>query len=470
MRHALVSTWLSLASFAPACWGAGLSDGIWRSQGYGEIVDVRADSFEHYEVTRISCVSRGIRPRDQLVETIGEVTADRQRQPMGGRAPTIVRRGISLYTWMPLDRLPESCEARRESLDPRYLFDIVWQTFDEHYAFFALRNVDWKDAGERLRSRLQETTDDPALFSVLSELLAPLRDRHVRLKAGELLFVSGSTARPTPGPDGLAARHAQLQPALKTFLGKGLLEGPLRSTANDQVWWGRLDGDIGYLALPSLWDFSGRTESNQDVESAAAERAMDEVLGDLGGCRGIIVDLRVNHGGSDAVGLAIAGRFAGKPGPAFTKQAIHEKRLTDPYTVSVAPGRRARFTGPVVALVGPLTASAAEVMTMGLLALPNVTVLGRPTMGLFSDTLYRRLPNGWEFTVSNEVYRTPSGELFEGRGLPPHVASDTTDPPATLQERFGTDIGRAREILLSAARRQAADKRSALAPNAPRCH
>jgi len=467
MRHAVVSTWLALASLAPACWGAGLPDGIWRSQGYGEIVDVRADRFEHYEVTRISCVSRGIRPKDQLVETIGEVTADTHRQPMSGRAPVVVRRGISLYTWMPLDSLPESCATRRESLDPRYLFDIVWQTFDEHYAFFALRDVDWQGARERLRSRLRETTDDPALFSVLSELLAPLRDRHVRLKAGERLFVSGSTARPVPGPDGLVARHAQLQPALKEFLGRGLLEGPLKSTANDQAWWGRLGGDIGYLALPSLWDFSGRTESNQDVETAAAESAMDEVLRELGGCRGIVIDLRVNHGGSDAVGLAIAGRFAGRPAPAFTKQAVHEKRLTDPYTVSVAPGGRTRFTGPVVALVGPLTASAAEVMVMGLLALPNVTVLGRPTMGLFSDTLYRRLPNGWEFTVSNEVYRTPSGGLFEGLGLSPHVASDTADPPSTLEERFGTDILRARDLLLSATRRQIGERRSALAPSAP---
>ena len=44
-------------------------------------------------------------------------------------------------------------------------------------------------------------------------------------------------------------------------------------------------------------------------------------------------------------------------------------------------------------------------------------------MGVFSDEFYRSLPNGWEFSLSNEIYLAPNGELFEAAGVPPNVFS-----------------------------------------------
>jgi C-terminal processing protease CtpA/Prc len=78
-------------------------------------------------------------------------------------------------------------------------------------------------------------------------------------------------------------------------------------------------------------------------------------------------------------------------------------------------------------------------------------LLGRRTFGVFSDTLYRHLPNGWEFTLSNEIYRAPDGASYEGVGIPPQVASTAPFPPRSLDDRFGADIRAARDLILGVA-------------------
>ncbi len=50
---------------------------------------------------------------------------------------------------------------------------------------------------------------------------------------------------------------------------------------------------------------------------------------------------------------------------------------------------------------------------------PNITVIGDNTAGALSDMLYKGLPNGWIYTLSNEVYETMEGQLFEVTGIPP---------------------------------------------------
>jgi carboxyl-terminal processing protease len=65
--------------------------------------------------------------------------------------------------------------------------------------------------------------------------------------------------------------------------------------------------------------------------------------------------------------------------------------------------------------------SAAEIFTMAMRALPNVTHVGQTTRGSLSDQLTKRLPNGWRLTLSNEVYLDATGAAWEGIGIPPEV-------------------------------------------------
>ena len=86
------------------------------------------------------------------------------------------------------------------------------------------------------------------------------------------------------------------------------------------------------------------------------------------------------------------------------------------------PSARPGFRGPVVELTGPLTISGGETFTQALMGrTPHITRIGENTLGVFSDVLGRRLPNGWFFGLPNEVYRTSEGRAFDGIGIPPDI-------------------------------------------------
>jgi len=76
----------------------------------------------------------------------------------------------------------------------------------------------------------------------------------------------------------------------------------------------------------------------------------------------------------------------------------------------------------VVLLTGLLTISAGETFTQALMGrTPHVTRIGENTQGVFSDVLNRKLPNGWEFGLPNEVFRTKDGKTFDVGGIPPDI-------------------------------------------------
>jgi carboxyl-terminal processing protease len=56
--------------------------------------------------------------------------------------------------------------------------------------------------------------------------------------------------------------------------------------------------------------------------------------------------------------------------------------------------------------------------------LPNVMQVGTATRGALSDRLTKVLPDGSDFSLSNEVYLDPDGKLYEAVGIPPHRALD----------------------------------------------
>ena len=55
-------------------------------------------------------------------------------------------------------------------------------------------------------------------------------------------------------------------------------------------------------------------------------------------------------------------------------------------------------------------------------AIPHVHLLGEATGGMLSDNLFHKLPNGWEVSLSNEVYLSSQGKSYESIGVEPETA------------------------------------------------
>ena len=67
--------------------------------------------------------------------------------------------------------------------EPEKNFEKLWETFHNRYPFFELRNVDWRKQYDTFRSKVTRKTSDDGLFDILCQMLDPLDDGHVELKA-----------------------------------------------------------------------------------------------------------------------------------------------------------------------------------------------------------------------------------------------------------------------------------------------
>lgn len=198
------------------------------------------------------------------------------------------------------------------------------------------------------------------------------------------------------------------------------LQGNLTSAASDKIKWGNLGAGVGYLNILQMTNYANPIATPaEDLEALVP--VLDEALASFADKDALVIDIRLNTGGYDHVAIDIASRFADQPRIAFTKKARWMGGHNAKQATLINTSGESQFTRPIVILTSELTASAAENFLLSMLSLPHVTIIGESTLGVHSDVLERRLPNGWRFTLSNEVYELPDGTLFEGRGMAPDV-------------------------------------------------
>jgi C-terminal processing protease CtpA/Prc len=190
----------------------------------------------------------------------------------------------------------------------------------------------------------------------------------------------------------------------------------IHSAANDQLIWFMVD-NIAYLQIGGMSGFSEDEEDNA-AELATLEAGLDRVMEDIQFSDGLIIDVRGNNGGHDFLSMAIASRFVDGERLAYSKQARAGNEKTPLSEVTIQPRGNLQYLKPVVLLTSNSTVSAAEVFTLMMRSLPQVTLMGESTQGALSDTLDKVLPNGFEFSLSNEFYYNSEGEWFEHQGIP----------------------------------------------------
>lgn len=70
------------------------------------------------------------------------------------------------------------------------------------------------------------------------------------------------------------------------------------------------------------------------------------------------------------------------------------------------------YQGKVCLLLSGQTASAAEFFALAAKQYPHIKMMGSRTAGIFSEILWKELPNGWEFSLSNETYIQGTGRFL----------------------------------------------------------
>jgi hypothetical protein len=406
-------------------------NGLWQSDGYGLLFEIDGDQLKAFQTTTISCLPAWTAKRQVLVVgdaeaafLIGKGDGPRILVTAGPSADwkffQIPESAASFVRFRRLAHRPEVCSKTVENT-PLMNFDIFWSTFAEQYPFFELRKVDWQAAKDRYRPQITPTTTRGELFRTMRTMLVPLRDRHVSLQAPGMNSFTGNRPDPHPLADKDFQKLAQLDETR-------YIAGKLRTWCLGKVAYGQLPNAIGYLRILG---FGVYTQDRNFLHGRAAlDEALDTIFQESKNWRGLIIDVRVNRGGSDVYGLAVASRLATNEYLGFSKRArnapANPKGMTPAQESRVQVTARPRFAGRVVLLTSRYTISAGETFTMALLdRTPRITRVGENTQGIFSDVLWRDLPNGFSFGLPNEIYFSKDGVTFEGAGVPP----DITIPP-----------------------------------------
>jgi hypothetical protein len=429
-------------SMPVAARGAPPLQGFWVSDGYGLQFEIADDVLQASEVSARSCLP-GWRARrvggDAEAPTYALVgdpvtillrpdsSPDRIRVHLNGTASDISARRAP-------GKLPVCAQATPDT--PIANFDVFATTWAENYPFFAEAKVDWAQVVASVRVKITPRTKPRELFDILQGMIAPLEDAHTFLSApklgGERRAFSGFHDRPgSLDPKGFDKAER---------VTNGYFPSPLQKFCEGQLELGMLGPDVAYLRIGSFAGFV--PDDSFEKGLVVLEAAMDVIFHDTTRWKGLIIDVRINGGGADPYGLAIAGRLTGAEYVAYAKQArlppgfaqehalaVGSGRLdpadpsnwTTPQPSVVRPSPRPGFRGEVVELTGPNSISAAETFSQGLLErVPHVVRVGQSTQGVFSDVLERGLPNGWRFGLPNERFVT-QGKSYDRTGIPPTV-------------------------------------------------
>lgn len=352
--------------------------------------------------------------------------------------------------------------------DPAGNFDALWNEFDRYYAAFDVRHVDWDSLYTLYRPLVNDGSTGAELNEAMAGLLAHLQDEHVSLYAsGFPIFQSGSDKEKLlfsdSDPDSLYSdKVALIYNAVYEYL--------------DSIYVGCTDYD-----LPAYFSWHGTISPDHTslrlgyifvstFELAEAPTAYyDSVVKAFADYDGVIIDIRINSGGSSGTSSALINRFTDRE-RAYSvsryRNGPNHGDFTVPKTEYLSPTDNTLGDIPVAVLTSSLTGSAAEAFTLGAKVLPMASVVGDTTIGILGGVAKKVLPNGWEFKLSPELRLSIDGACYEGIGIPPDIHVIATR--AGVDTGIDSVIDRAIEILESTASGLSRNERPAAAICRPR--
>lgn len=293
-------------------------------------------------------------------------------------------------------------------------FEYFWNLFDTHYGLFEAKKIDWSEIHTRFRSQVNESTTDEELYKVLTAMIIELNDNHVTLypTTGTLPAFPGGVLR--YNNDKLIIEKAQDDYDLAVV--KNYVKDLKEITGS--IRYGHLSATVGYINIGS------HTDSRKVVA-----KVMDQILQELSHTKSIVIDIRGDYGGHDAIAQYMAGNFTTESKLYMItrkKNGPGHDDFTKPVHWFAEPRGHFIYTKPLILLTSRFTQSAGETFTLAMKEFDHVKVMGDTTAGGYSDNPTMELPNGWMVSLSIGDYRAADGKSYEGVGTAPHVYGRTS--------------------------------------------
>jgi len=292
--------------------------------------------------------------------------------------------------------LVAACSAAPSASAPlnQRVFDKAWLVVGKRYWDRTMGGNDWPALRERFRPKAMAARDSDQLYDVINKMLDQLDDSHVYATRPDDLH---RVREPEPGED----RFSDSRRAVT------------------------LDGDILLLAFNQF--------DPGDERWIADEMAATPRLG------GLILDLRRNGGGRDDILDKVAGLFTDR------RELLIRLNGRSTIDEQTRPSRRGAYSGPMAVIVGPNTASAAEILAAFLAESGRADSVGERTAGAVTGGVDYELPDGGRLTVAEYDIRTAHGTRLEGNGFTPHHRVSAATRPNDAALAMALALVRARQ-------------------------
>lgn len=275
---------------------------------------------------------------------------------------------------------------------PQGNFEALWQLMDERYCFFDYKKkelgIDWDEIHDRYSRRISSGMNREQLFQVLCDMIGELKDGHVNLGASFDYGRNWSYWEDFP--------ENYYDSIARGYLGR---DYNIAAGLSFRV----LDDNVGYVRIESFSD--GMGDGN-----------ISSMLQLLAGCRGLIIDVRNNGGGSLSNVETLVSHFTNSKvlvGYVYHKTGKGHNDFSKPEPMYVEPARGTRWQKDVVVITNRQSFSATNDFVKCMHILPNVTLLGDRTGGGSGMPFNMELPNGWSVRYSAVVYLDAQGQHTE---------------------------------------------------------
>jgi len=359
-----------------------------------------------------------------------------------------------------LEHVPSAQVARAQ--ENLRVFNAVWDLVNRKHFDPKFQGVDWEAAAATFGPKAIAAPDEPALYAVLNEMLAGLKDSHThaltpvqaqerrtqqRARTGfSMSRLEGKWIVTEVLPNS-PADAAGVKPGWIVLARNGEPMGnrfDFRPKVGEEIAWDFLDEhDEKVHVTPAAKRLSigprqiarelgdGYVYLRFDEFDGPDRRWLSQKLKEHAEGPGVVIDLRRNPGGETfSLGISI-GEFFDHPVDCGTFISRSGARsVKNSWQLGSA-----EYRGKVVVLVDGATGSAAEIFAAVLQAHGRATLVGRRTAGAVLASWFYRLPDGGELQLSREDYITPKGRRIEGNGVEPDIKV-----PRTLEDlRTGRD-------------------------------
>ncbi|KZN64971.1 serine hydrolase [Pseudoalteromonas luteoviolacea] len=419
--------------------------GQWNLLGHGQIWSIDASGLTTYNYNSKNCVKGETETEKELQGALKYLSLSESQDTLTFASPA-----SSNLTLSKLSSLPELCQDGQLTTEMTYpqLFDYVWHTLNEYYAFFELRGIDWQQVYTDYKPKVTDSITQTKFIEIMDDIFTEFGDGHLSLSANDGTSADGNKID-TLLKEALLLDDENMEGALAELhhnefrvLKHLMQDGELRTYDNsDALFYGKISDDLGYLRIDKVSDMVADNSSDGIISRVErdltnTDKIMEQVLTEFADVESMIIDLRYNGGGYDNVSRKIAGYFTDKAYRFGTKQVANKAHQGQSIELTVTPSETLRFTKPIYVLTGENTGSGAEVLAQALKTLPQSKLVGEATNGSVSDSLTHELPGGWELSLSHQVYKSQAGDVLEKAGVTPDIYMPAY---ASVDHKLNTD-------------------------------